>query len=909
MGRRAISRALAGHLVIALSLVLGSCDPKAITADLEPEPTGPPVIALSAASADFAALVHALAPMQMIAISNAGPGTLGGLGIDSVQYLDDGSGWLTASLAGTTAPVTLALQAAAGNLAPGTYYAAVKLSATGAANSPRSMAVTLRVDPVAVGPIIGLTATAAAFSAVAGGTAPAQVVQILPASDAPLSGLAITDVTYDPSASGWLTATLDRTTAPANLTLTPDPQGLALGTYTAVVAIAAPGAINSPRTIRVTLAVTQAPQAAALRLSTTAVSFSGSTASPPAALSIAITNGGGGSLTGLAVGQVSYGAGTTGWLAAALSTTTAPAMLTLTPTLIGLLPGNYTASVPVSAAGAAASPQSVTITLVVAPGATPAVLALSPASAAFAGQAGAAPPAAKTIAISNTGGGALGSLSTGPIAYGAGANGWLQASLTSTAAPGTLTLTVSTAGLAAGNYSATLPVSSPDASNGPQSVAVTLAVSAGPLPPTIALSTGSALFSATIGGSVPAPKTVTISNSGGGTLSGLGAGPVSYGAGATGWLGAALGGTTAPATLTLTPSLTGLAAGAYTATVPVSAAGAGNSPQSVAVSFTVSAAGSPPAIALAPSSLSFAATAGGASPAAKTASVSKVGGGTLTGLVVGAISYGAGASGWCAAALSVTTAPSTLTVTATLGGLAAGTYSATIPVTAPGASNTPQNVSVTFTVSAAPAPAISLSPTTLTFAATAGGTSPAAKTVAVTNSGGGSLTGLTVGTLTYGAGATGWAATTLNSTTAPATLTVTPTLGSITAGTYTATIPVSAAGATNSPRTVSVTFTVSPATGTVSFATDIYPTFQANCLSSGCHVPGQQKPALNTVSAAYTNLVTATTKYVTPGNPNTGLLLGTLQGTTGKQMPPSGSLGTTFINKVKAWIQQGAPNN
>ncbi len=909
MGRRAISRVFAGGLVIALSLLLGSCDQKTITAGLEPEPAGPPVIALSTASADFAALVHALAPMQTIAISNAGPGSLGGLGIDSVHYLDDSSGWLTASLAGTTAPVTLALQAAAGNLAPGTYYAAVKLSATGATNSPRSVAVTLRVDPVAVGPIIGMTATAAAFSAVAGGTSPAQVVQILAAGDAPLNGLAITDVTYDPSASGWLTATLDRTTAPANLTLTPNPSGLALGTYIAVVAIAAPGAINSPRTVRVALTITQAAEAAALRLSTTAVSFSGSAASPPAAQSIAITNGGGGSLTGLAVGQVSYGAGATGWLTAALSTTTAPAMLTLAPTLSGLLPGSYSASVPVSAAGAAASPQSVTITLVVAPGATPAVLALSPTSAAFAGQAGAAPPAAKTIAISNTGGGTLGSLSTGPIIYGAGASGWLQASLTSTAAPATLTLTVATVGLAAGNYNATLPVSSPDASNGPQSIAVTLAVSAGALPPTIALSTGSALFSATAGGSAPAAQVVTVSNSGGGTLSGLTAGPVSYGAGAAGWLGAALGGSTAPANLTLTPSVTGLAAGTYTATVPVSAAGVGNSPQNLAVTFTVSAAGTPSAIALAPSSLSFSATAGGASPAAKTASVSNVGGGTLSGLTVGVISYGAGASGWCAASLSVTTAPSTLTVTPSLGSLAAGTYTATIAVSAAGAANSPQNVSVTFTVSAAPAPAIGLSPATLTFAATAGGTSPAARTVAVTNAGGGSLTGLTVGTLTYGAGATGWAAASLNTTAAPATLTVTPTLGSIVAGTYTAMIPVSAAGATNSPKNVSVTFTVSPASGGVSFATDIYPIFQANCLSSGCHVPGQQRPALNTLSAAYTNLVTATTVYVTPGNPNTGRLLGALQGTTISLMPPSGSLGTTFINKVKAWIQAGAPNN
>jgi len=63
-----------------------------------------------------------------------------------------------------------------------------------------------------------------------------------------------------------------------------------------------------------------------------------------------------------------------------------------------------------------------------------------------------------------------------------------------------------------------------------------------------------------------------------------------------------------------------------------------------------------------------------------------------------------------AGAVSPTTAPTTLSLQATLTGLAAGTYTATVPVTAAGASNTPQNVSVTFVVAPALPVSIAVTP-------------------------------------------------------------------------------------------------------------------------------------------------------------------------------------------------------
>jgi len=105
------------------------------------------------------------------------------------------------------------------------------------------------------------------------------------------------------------------------------------------------------------------------------------------------------------------------------------------------------------------------------------------------------------------------------------------------------------------------------------------------------LSRTSVAFAATSGGATPASQQVAISNSGGGSLTGLALGTVTYGPGATGWLTSTLGGATAPTTLTLQPSSVPAAAGSYTASVPVSAAGASNSPQTVSVTFTVAAGG------------------------------------------------------------------------------------------------------------------------------------------------------------------------------------------------------------------------------------------------------------------------------------------------------------------------------
>jgi hypothetical protein len=102
-----------------------------------------------------------------------------------------------------------------------------------------------------------------------------------------------------------------------------------------------------------------------------------------------------------------------------------------------------------------------------------------------------------------------------------------------------------------------------------------------------------------------------------------------------------------------------------------------------------------PVLNLSAQTLSFSAAEGGASPASQTLSVSNTGGGTLNWTAVAAPATPA----WLSVSPASGLNNGTLTVSADPTGLAAGTYTNAITVTAPGASNTPQTVNVTLTVS------------------------------------------------------------------------------------------------------------------------------------------------------------------------------------------------------------------
>ncbi len=252
---------------------------------------------------------------------------------------------------------------------------------------------------------------------------------------------------------------------------------------------------------------------------------------------------------------------------------------------------------------------------------------------------------------------------------------------------GSFTANVNPSGLAVGNYNASITISATGATNTPQTVSATLTVTAAPTP-TIGLSTTALSFTGVQGGTNPASQSVTITNSGSGTLSWSVSDNVN-------WLSLSPTSGTGNGSVTASVNISGLAAGTYNGTITISATGATNTPQTVSVMLTVSAAPTP-TIGLSPTSLSFTATQGAANPAAQTVNVTNPGSGTLT------WSASDNASWLTLNTTSGTTTTETdpITVSVNTSGLSAGTYNATITISASGATNTPRTVPVTLTVSA-----------------------------------------------------------------------------------------------------------------------------------------------------------------------------------------------------------------
>lgn len=744
-----------------------------------------------------------------------------------------------------------------------------------------SEGVAVQVTVTVSAPVIALSQTTAAFTDRSTGTNPPPVmIGVTNGGAFTLTGLSAS-VTYGPGASGWLSASLTQGTAPATLVLQATTGSLAPATYTATVTVASSQPGVTPRTVDVTFVVTPFPIIAASNSTPAFAAQAGG--SNPAPQTIAITNSGTGTLSGLTAG-IAYGAGASGWLSATLAGTTAPTSLTLQPATGSLPVGVYTATVTITSAVGGVAPKDISVTFTVAQGP---IIGLSKSSVTPTQVAFSTTAVPDTVAVTNPGGGTLTGLSAS-IAYGAGASGWLTATLGSTTAPTSLLLSSDASALAAGTYTATVTVTSSTPGVASQAVNVTFSV----LPqPVIVVTPTSRSFTATRGAASAAPQTVSITNGGGSTLSGLSA-AVSYGAGASGWLATALSSTTAPSTLTLTPSTSALAAGSYTATVTVSSTVPGVASKTVDVTLTVQQ----PQISLGQSTVTLGSRTRGAAITASSIAVSNSGQGTLSGL------SSTDNASWVTSSLSSSTEPATLTISYNTAGLVAGSYTGTVTVSSSLPGVTSQVVTVTVTVLQ---PQIAASPTNPSFTTTVG-TNPSASSVSITNSGSGTLNGLSRA-ITYAASQpTGWLTATLNSTTAPTTITLSYATASLGFGTFTAFVTVSSTvpGVTDEVITVTVT-------NRWSFSQHISPLL-ANC--TGCH---------DQTFTVYGNVVNATAttgtacdsparNRVTPNDTTASLLYRKLTGSQpcGSRMPPpSGGWTAAELATLREWIFDGAPNN
>lgn len=145
-----------------------------------------------------------------------------------------------------------------------------------------------------------------------------------------------------------------------------------------------------------------------------------------------------------------------------------------------------------------------------------------------------------------------------------------------------------------------------------------------------------------------------------------------------------------------------------------------------------------------------------------------------------------------------------------------GSYTITVRATNIAGDGVPGNADTTdqdfaliiynATTGGSPSPTIGVSPSSMSFSATAGGANPSSQSLSITNTGGGTLNWTASSNQT-------WLSIAPTSGTAPSTPSVSVNITGLAAGTYNGAISISATGATNTPVSVPVTLTVNPTGG------------------------------------------------------------------------------------------------
>ncbi len=215
----------------------------------------PPVLGLDRNAVVFLTTLTGGTPAaQTVAIANDGGGILSGLAVTLTYGPGQRTGWLSLALSQASAPSTLTLSAQRGTLPIGTYTATVSIMGAGISNGAQTLAVSLLVQDPATPAALQLSTSALSFTAPIGGTPASQVVQCNNSGGGTLAGLTAA-VAYGAVGTGWLTLTLNQTSAPAALTVRASAGALlAAGSYTATITVGATGVAS--RTMTVSLTVT-----------------------------------------------------------------------------------------------------------------------------------------------------------------------------------------------------------------------------------------------------------------------------------------------------------------------------------------------------------------------------------------------------------------------------------------------------------------------------------------------------------------------------------------------------------------------------------------------------------------------------------------------------------------------------
>ena len=197
----------------------------------------------------------------------------------------------------------------------------------------------------------------------------------------------------------------------------------------------------------------------------------------------------------------------------------------------------------------------------------------------------------------------------------------------------------------------------------------------------------------------------------------------------------------ASATCTISATFSPTASGSRSASVSITDNASG-SPHNVSLSGTgVTPA---PAVTLTPSSLTFSSQVVGTSSAAQKVTLKNSGTADLTINSIGLAGTNAGDFAQTNTCPSTLTAGESCTISATFTPTAISSRSASVSIT-DNASGSPHTVALSGSGTSAPAPVVSLSPTSLSFSNQNVGTTSAAQTVTLTNSGNAALTISSIG--------------------------------------------------------------------------------------------------------------------------------------------------------------------
>lgn len=485
--------------------------------------------------------------------------------------------------------------------------------------------------------------------------------------------------------------------------------------------------------------------APAVTLAPTSVAFGNQrvgTASAPQ--NVTLTNSGNAALTinGISViGTNSADFAQTNTCPIAPSTLAAGSTCTISVTFTPGATGSRTASVSITD-NAAGSPHTVGLT---GTGTAPAVT-LTPASLPFASQTVGTTSSSQSSTLRNSG--------TAPLTISsivmAGANAADFAQLNdcplspaTLAVNATCTISVTFTPGATGARSASVSIAD-DAAGSPQGLG--LSGTGAAAAPGVSLSPASLDFGARPIGSTSAAQTSTLTNTGNAALT-------IASIGVTGANAADYAQTNdcpiTPSTLaagascTISATFTPGAGGSRTASVTVSDDASG-SPQSVALSGS----GQAPAVTLTPTSLSFGSQLIGTTSGSQTSTLSNSGSAPLTITAIGVAGTNAAdfaQSNDCPMAPLTLAAGATCTLSVTFSPSAVGSRGASVSI-ADDAAVSPQNLGLSGT-GTQPAPAVLLNPTSLAFGSQRVGTTTAAQSVTLTNSG---TAALTIGSIGLG---------------------------------------------------------------------------------------------------------------------------------------------------------------